>query len=688
MVSQFAAIEKAACAADPAKKKAEKKAKTLTMITPPPAEEEVVCRVCQLSLEDEPEKRLFYPCRCSGSIKYVHEDCLAQWLRVKKSKKDACEVCGALFEWRTLYRKGAPRRLPALVFARLALARLLRPLVALWRVLDLRFFAFALTSCSLLFTLALTACLVRGILNMGGEGEGAASYVIPEQAATYLRRRQAHTLGLQSHVAGVARELVVQVMDLGMRVIGLDNSSATGSNLTASPSSAAAPFLSFTLYYACVDFAADICYGLFITSFAYIVLVSIEEWLISWQGRDWRHAPPPGVGIGAAGGGGGGGANVIVVQGGGRGGEGGGEAAGAAVPPPADGQGGPGQGVHRAPPWAVAARDSVIEWFRDIHDGIDVALGFRPVPEGGGFGGQPWALFKTCAWTIVINVAVIILLCGPPLMLGTALEMYGRAHDATPAASAMWEGDNNVTRATADIGQALAGSSSSSSSSSGVGVGLSGANHTIEMLAAAASAAASAAVSAAGITAGNAVGSAVGLTMGNDASSSSREESSATNRINGTNGTNATNGISGTSGSSSSLNSQGSLAAATGQVDKAKLADRTAAGEATLASEVLDISTNTASLADTVEVARVTKVAAVAVVADVAEVPVASEMAEMAVEGVLTLKGGNLISAPGGGNGTHSSSGRLSLVQFPKQFRRVIVGCCTSMNMAKRKEHD
>ena len=68
----------------------------LTMTTPPPAEEEeeVVCRVCQLSLEDEPEKRLFYPCRCSGSIKYVHEDCLAQWLRVKKSQKDVCEVCG------------------------------------------------------------------------------------------------------------------------------------------------------------------------------------------------------------------------------------------------------------------------------------------------------------------------------------------------------------------------------------------------------------------------------------------------------------------------------------------------------------------------------------------------------------------------------------------------------------------
>ena len=149
----------------------------LTMTTPPPAEEEeeVVCRVCQLSLEDEPEKRLFYPCRCSGSIKYVHEDCLAQWLRVKKSQKDACEVCGALFEWHTVYRKGAPRRLPALVFARLALARLLRPLVALWRLLDLRVLAFALTSCSLLFTLALTACLVRGILNMGGEGGGAAS---------------------------------------------------------------------------------------------------------------------------------------------------------------------------------------------------------------------------------------------------------------------------------------------------------------------------------------------------------------------------------------------------------------------------------------------------------------------------------------------------------------------------------
>jgi E3 ubiquitin-protein ligase MARCH6 len=33
---------------------------------------------------------LYYPCACSGSIKYVHQDCLVQWLNHSKARQ--CEV--------------------------------------------------------------------------------------------------------------------------------------------------------------------------------------------------------------------------------------------------------------------------------------------------------------------------------------------------------------------------------------------------------------------------------------------------------------------------------------------------------------------------------------------------------------------------------------------------------------------
>ncbi len=49
---------------------------------------EIVCRICRL--EAEPDNALFHPCKCSGTIKFVHQDCLNQWL--KHSGHTHCEV--------------------------------------------------------------------------------------------------------------------------------------------------------------------------------------------------------------------------------------------------------------------------------------------------------------------------------------------------------------------------------------------------------------------------------------------------------------------------------------------------------------------------------------------------------------------------------------------------------------------
>ncbi len=53
-----------------------------------PGDDEVVCRICRL--EGSPEEPLLHPCKCSGSIRFIHEPCLQQWLAV--SKRQHCEV--------------------------------------------------------------------------------------------------------------------------------------------------------------------------------------------------------------------------------------------------------------------------------------------------------------------------------------------------------------------------------------------------------------------------------------------------------------------------------------------------------------------------------------------------------------------------------------------------------------------
>jgi hypothetical protein len=55
----------------------------------PSEEEEDVCRVCRGGAE--PDSPLFYPCLCKGSIRFVHKDCLLQWLR--HSGATRCDLC-------------------------------------------------------------------------------------------------------------------------------------------------------------------------------------------------------------------------------------------------------------------------------------------------------------------------------------------------------------------------------------------------------------------------------------------------------------------------------------------------------------------------------------------------------------------------------------------------------------------
>ncbi|KAE8776302.1 putative E3 ubiquitin ligase SUD1 [Hordeum vulgare] len=67
-----------------------------------------VCRICRNRGDDEHPLR--YPCACSGSIKFVHQDCLLQWLDHSNSRQ--CEVCKHAFSFSPVYAQNAPSRLP------------------------------------------------------------------------------------------------------------------------------------------------------------------------------------------------------------------------------------------------------------------------------------------------------------------------------------------------------------------------------------------------------------------------------------------------------------------------------------------------------------------------------------------------------------------------------------------------
>lgn len=61
-----------------------------------------------------PDEPLFYPCKCSGSIKYVHQDCLMEWL--SHSQKKHCELCKTPFRFTKLYAPNMPKTVPFYVF--------------------------------------------------------------------------------------------------------------------------------------------------------------------------------------------------------------------------------------------------------------------------------------------------------------------------------------------------------------------------------------------------------------------------------------------------------------------------------------------------------------------------------------------------------------------------------------------
>lgn len=72
-----------------------------------------ICRICHC--EADAENPLLSPCYCSGSLKYVHQACLRQWLAASETR--SCELCKFNFILHTKIKPFSEVSLKLLVFS-------------------------------------------------------------------------------------------------------------------------------------------------------------------------------------------------------------------------------------------------------------------------------------------------------------------------------------------------------------------------------------------------------------------------------------------------------------------------------------------------------------------------------------------------------------------------------------------
>ncbi|KAH0582550.1 hypothetical protein H2248_010489 [Termitomyces sp. 'cryptogamus'] len=85
------------------------------------AEEQDTCRICSAPAEEG--QPLFHPCKCSGTIRYIHQDCLTTWL--SHSKKKNCDVCKHPYSFTKVYASNMPTSLPTLLLVKKLIQQIL-----------------------------------------------------------------------------------------------------------------------------------------------------------------------------------------------------------------------------------------------------------------------------------------------------------------------------------------------------------------------------------------------------------------------------------------------------------------------------------------------------------------------------------------------------------------------------------
>ncbi|SCU85077.1 LAFA_0D13762g1_1 [Lachancea sp. 'fantastica'] len=88
------------------------------------------CRICRG--EHSTDQPLFHPCKCRGSIKYIHENCLMEWVASKNvdlsrpGSEMKCDICHFPIQLTTVYDENTPDRVPLTLIIRTTVGVLLR----------------------------------------------------------------------------------------------------------------------------------------------------------------------------------------------------------------------------------------------------------------------------------------------------------------------------------------------------------------------------------------------------------------------------------------------------------------------------------------------------------------------------------------------------------------------------------
>ncbi|WUR03245.1 E3 ubiquitin-protein ligase MARCH6 [Vairimorpha necatrix] len=84
--------------------------------------EETSCKICHGP--ETNEENLCCPCKCTGSIKFIHRSCLLKY--IESSGKEFCTICKYKYEFRNIYKKDTPSRLPINLIIREIFQRFLK----------------------------------------------------------------------------------------------------------------------------------------------------------------------------------------------------------------------------------------------------------------------------------------------------------------------------------------------------------------------------------------------------------------------------------------------------------------------------------------------------------------------------------------------------------------------------------
>lgn len=54
----------------------------------------VICRFC---LDEDDPDNMISPCKCKGSIRFVHESCLTHWVSLDRTTNKKCFICNTIY---------------------------------------------------------------------------------------------------------------------------------------------------------------------------------------------------------------------------------------------------------------------------------------------------------------------------------------------------------------------------------------------------------------------------------------------------------------------------------------------------------------------------------------------------------------------------------------------------------------